>query len=763
MTKIKTVKLLFLGALCVLCVNLVSRAGQEAPLAFEALSEDLIERAVELGQQALAESRAYEFLAALTSEVGPRFAAGSTNDRRAVEWAQRKLEELGFSNVHTEEVIVPCWKRGSAAGAISSSPEREIDLVALGGSVATPVDGIEAEVILVADLEDLAKLDRSQVAGRIVFFNRAMERARDGSGYGRAAPIRRSGPARAGELGAVAVIIRPVATSSDFPHTGTTFYEEGAPLIPAAALSNRGADLLADRIRSGETVRFRLALGCRFLPDKKSANVIGEIPGREHPDEVVLLAAHLDSWDLATGALDDGTGCAIITETARLIGALEPAPRRTIRVFFAANEEYGVSGGVAYARKHEAEAKLHVAAMEADFGAGRAVELRAHVAPEIQPVVDELARLLAPLGIGYLGTGTLGGTDILPMMGHRIPLFELPQDATHYFDSYHSAHDTLDKVDADDLAQVVAAFSVTALVAADHESGLGRAPRFWGRLPAPFDQIARGQEWISPARSKNWVEPFKYAESEVFPIEIGDFGFPYVPVVIDGTSMKLPFDTGNMVGLSVSSTRFDRLRLETEGDYKPRTADGRVGAPLRIATASKVAFLGRSLGPTRIFEFDHPSLPGLIGPGFVGDGHFTLDYTSRRIAVSDTGLPEKIPGFRPLPLLRSSRHPALILVRGTIGERDVLIEVDTGKSRTVINPTLAKELSLERNSRGVAIENLRIGDLRFSVPSAKEVDQSAIDRDLPEPILAGVGSDLLSRFTWTVDYDRSVLWIPDSR
>lgn len=397
--------------------------------------------------------------------------------------------------MRAEEVIVPCWIRGKAAGEITSPLRKQVDAVALGGSVGTPEGGIAAEIVMVAGLEELTKLDRSDVAGKIVFINKQMRRTRDGSGYGEVVPIRRHGAARAGALGARAVLIRPVATSrTPHGHTGTMHYEDGIPRIPAASLSNPHADLIAERIGKGETVRFALELGCRFLPDRTSANVIGEIPGREKPKEVVLLAAHLDSWDLGTGALDDGAGCAIITEAARLIGELDPAPRRTIRVLLAANEEFGVSGGLAYEDRYGCETYLHVLAMESDFGADRVWVMRSRVALKDLGVVKDLLMLLAPLGIEYGGNNTLGGTDILPLLRHRVPLLEMRNDATNYFDAYHSVHDTLDKVDPKNLAQNVAAYAVAALVAAEIEVGLGRAPKFKGKLPPPFDKIAAGKE-----------------------------------------------------------------------------------------------------------------------------------------------------------------------------------------------------------------------------------------------------------------------------
>ncbi len=489
---------IFILVVVSLCSGLLAQGGQDQDQrgkpASGALPPDLVERATALRERALEGSKAFDFLCGLTSEVGPRF-AGSAGDRRAVEWARKKLESLGFSNVRAEDVIVPCWVRGKAEGKITAPLRKQVDVVALGGSVGTPPGGIEGEVVMVADLEELSKLDRSDVSGRIVFFNKRMRRTREGTGYGEVVPVRRHGAARAAPLGAKAVIIRPVATSrTPQGHTGTTHYEDGIEKIPIASLSNPHADLIEDQLEKGKKVRFSLELGCRCLPDRKSANVIGEIPGREMSREVVLLAAHLDSWDLGAGALDDGAGCAIVTEAARLIGELDPAPRRTIRVLLAANEEFGVSGGLAYEDRYGCDAGLHVMAMEADFGAGRVWGMRSRVALKDLVIVKDLLTLLAPLGIGYSGNNTLGGTDILPLLRHRVPLIEMRHDATDYFDFYHSVNDTLDKVDPRDLAQSVAAYAVAALVAAEVEGGFARAPKFRGKLPAPFDSIASGKE-----------------------------------------------------------------------------------------------------------------------------------------------------------------------------------------------------------------------------------------------------------------------------
>jgi len=484
------------AALTMGCSLLVA-ASQERQEAeepdFEALPHELIDRAIGLRERALEGSGAFEFLAALTTEVGPRF-TGSPQDRLAVVWAQRKLKELGLSNVRAEEVVVSCWQRGRAVGEITAPSRQPLKPLALGGSVATPPDGIEAEVLEVSGLEMLAQLEPSQVAGKIVFINKRMPRSKEGRAYGVVSPIRRFGPARAGAVGAAAVLIRSVSPSThDHAHVGMTHYEEDVRRVPAAVLSNPDADRLETVMRESTTVCFRLQLGCRYLADVKSANVIGEIPGRELPEEIVLLAAHLDSWDVGTGALDDGAGCAIIAEVARMIGELEPGPRRTIRVLFAANEEFGLAGALAYSNRHAAEIENHVLGLEADYGADPVWLMRSRVAGGKLRVIRDLARLLEPLDISYADNQSLGGADLLPMARHRLPVLEMIHDTTRYFDAYHSAADTLDKVDPKNLAKCVAAYAVAAFVAAEVEGGFGRAPLFRGQLPPPFDRILEGK------------------------------------------------------------------------------------------------------------------------------------------------------------------------------------------------------------------------------------------------------------------------------
>ncbi len=464
---------LYLAALLLLPLTALPVAGQADD--FEVLPADLAEAAAGLRDEALENADAYSFVADLTTEVGPR-PAGSENDRKAVEWATRRLKGYGLE-VRTEEVTVPHWVRGEASGRIVAPYPHRVVLVALGGSVGTPEGGIEAEVIEVENIEALEALDPAEVAGKIGFVNHRMERHPMGAGYRPAVMARVLGASTAAPLGAVAVLIRSAGTSRHrFGHTGSMRYAEDVRRIPAAALSNTDADLLETQVATNEPVRFRLELGSRHLEEETSANVIGEIRGRETPEEVVLLAAHLDSWDLGTGAMDDGAGCAIVSETGRLIAALEQPPRRTLRILLTANEEFGLSGARAYAERHAEELGQHFAALESDFGIGKVLVFRSGVTEEAMPLVRDLARLLAPLGIEYHDMPAFGGADLGPIRPARVPFFDLPQDATDYFDYHHTADDTLDKLSAEDLKQNVAAYVAAAYVLAETTFDLGRAP-----------------------------------------------------------------------------------------------------------------------------------------------------------------------------------------------------------------------------------------------------------------------------------------------
>lgn len=448
--------------------------ADEAP---SLLSPAVRKNAEVLREKAFSGSRAAEWVQGLTDQAGPRL-AGSPGDKAAVAWALATMKAQGFSNVRAEKVSVKVWQRGIETGEVTAPYPQKLALVALGGSVATLEGGLEAEVLEVDSFEALEAKGES-VRGKIVFFNKRAERSSDGSGYGRAVVFRGSGPSRAAKLGAAGVLIRSVGTGSNrLPHTGQTRYDPAVPKIPAAALSNPDADLLERLGKLGKPVRLRFTLTCRELPDAESANVIGEIRGRGRPEEIVLLGAHLDSWDLGTGAIDDAAGCGIVLEAARLIGELPRKPLRTIRVVLFANEENGLAGGNAYAKDHAAELPRHAAALEADSGTGRPVGLSWSAGPSAEAALKEIAALLEPIGAGGLREGG-GGADIGPLRSAGVPLFGLRQDSSRYFDYHHTANDTFDKIEPESLDRAAAAVAVFAYCAAE--------------IPTPFEKIPPDQ------------------------------------------------------------------------------------------------------------------------------------------------------------------------------------------------------------------------------------------------------------------------------
>jgi Zn-dependent M28 family amino/carboxypeptidase len=447
-----------------------------ASYAAESLTDAALAEARALRERALADDTAYELTRSLTTEVGPRL-AGSPGDARAVAWSVEKLKALGFSNVRAEPVTVPRWIRGEARAEVTAPWPQALVVAALGGSVGTPAEGVEAEVVPVTTLEELKAQPRERIAGRIVFFTARMERSRDGNGYGKTVPPRSSGAAEAAKLGAVAMMMRPAGTSvSRTPHTGAQRWSDGIPPIPAFALSNPDADILEQQLASGQPVRLRLMNTSRWDGEAQSANVIGEIPGRSLKDEVVVLGAHLDSWDLGTGAHDDATGVGIITAAARLIAESKPRPKRTIRVVFYANEEFGLSGAKAYVAAYTDQVDKHVLGLESDLGAFRPYGLTARVAPDKLPLVRTIQSVLEPLGVAYLGTEASGGADVGQLRPLGMPVMDLKTDAGTYFDLHHTANDTFDKVDPQLVRVNVAAFTVIAYLAAEAEGGFGRLP-----------------------------------------------------------------------------------------------------------------------------------------------------------------------------------------------------------------------------------------------------------------------------------------------
>ena len=397
----------------------------------------------------------YEHVESLTDAAGPRL-AGSPGDALAVAWAVRAMGELGFANVHTEPVTV-------RVDVISPVPHRLV-AAALGGSVGTPPDGLEAAVVRVASLDELAALPRERAAGQIVFVDQVMARTHDGSGYGDAIGVRIRSASMAAELGAVAVIIRSIGTDSTrFAHTGVMRYADGVARIPAAAISNADADTLGRWVLAGTPVRIRMRLGCRDAGEAQSANVIGEVLGQDRPEEIVLLGAHLDSWDLGRGAIDDGAGVGIMMEVLRQIRLAPTPPRRTVRVVLFANEENGGAGADTYAEAHAVELEHHVLAMEADFGDGRGYAVHTPVAIGESPGWARIVRLLEPLGVAYDAEGPEGGADLEAMHEQGgVPLADILQDGTRYFDIHHTANDVMSAIDRDGLDHAMRAVLTVA-------------------------------------------------------------------------------------------------------------------------------------------------------------------------------------------------------------------------------------------------------------------------------------------------------------
>lgn len=424
---------------------------------------------------------AHEKLRYLTDHIGHRL-SGSEGLERAVEWAAAAMKADGLEDVRTEPVVVPRWERGSESGSIVLPAPHRLHLLALGGSAATPPGDLTAKVLVVRSFEELER-KAEHVRGRVVLFDVPLPPyGPSGSGYGETVAFRSTGPERAARLGAVGALVRSVtATSLRSPHTGATRFEGVTP-IPAAAVSVEDALLLA-RLSETATVTVRLQLGARTLPDATSANVIGEVRGRDKPEEVIVIGAHLDSWDVGQGAHDDGAGCVMVMEALRLLLELDLRPRRTIRAVLFTNEENGLRGALAYAKDHAGELSRHLAAIEADTGGFAPKGFRIDLAREgkgpkkagdpasMLPGTHHaeavaIGTLLSGIGAGAIVPG-YSGADIGPLRAAGVPLLGLDMEGARYFDYHHSEADTFDKVDPAELALDVAAMAVMAYVIAE--------------------------------------------------------------------------------------------------------------------------------------------------------------------------------------------------------------------------------------------------------------------------------------------------------
>ncbi len=440
----------------------------------------LLEELSAVKTAALADDYAYRQVAHLTENIGPRM-SGSLQAKAAVDYVAGELRQLGLE-VHLEEVKVPHWVRGAEtaelteyAGQAAGSTQKVV-LTALGGSSSTPAEGITTEVVVVNNFDELKALGHDKVAGKIVLFNEIFDKQKAAGGlafmaYGEAVRYRGAGPRAAAELGAVAALVRSVG-NADFrlPHTGFSFPAG----IPAGAVTAEDADLIAHLFAEGK-VRMRLILTPQKLPDATSYNVIADLKGSEHPEQIVVVSGHLDSWDLGTGAIDDGAGVVVAMEAAEILQKLHLRPKRTLRVIAWMDEENGGAGSDAYTKDHSAEFVNHVAAIESDSGAAHPLGVDVKMTPHAAELLRPALEVLQSFGANAVQPSSYPpGADIAAMSESGVPALGLLQDGRTYFNYHHTAADTLDKIVPSELRENAAAMAVMAYALASMKDPLPR-------------------------------------------------------------------------------------------------------------------------------------------------------------------------------------------------------------------------------------------------------------------------------------------------
>ena len=437
-----------------------------APFAAPFAAADYRDAASRLIGAAMTDNEGLARLEYLCDRIGNRL-SGSPALEKAVAWAEQEMKNAGLENVHSIPVMVPHWVRGRESLELIEPLARPIAMLGLGGSVGTPGQGIEADVVVVETFNELQKLGKANVTGKIVLFNAPFV------SYDKTVPFRRDGPMRAARLGAVAALVRSITPfSMRTPHTGGTTYMDGVPQIPGAAVSVEDAMSLARLAKSGAKVRVKLIMDAHMEPDAMSADVMGEIKGREKPDEVVVLGGHIDSWDVGQGAHDDGGGVMAALEAVALIKKLGLTPRRTIRVVFWTNEENGGRGARAYRDWIGKAITKHVAAIEMDGGAEQPVGFdiaASEQAARSSPLFARsaaIAQLLKRVGATRVMKGS-SEADVTPLFAEGVPALALRTVMTHYFDYHHSQADTFDKIVPDEFRRCAAAFAVMSYVLAD--------------------------------------------------------------------------------------------------------------------------------------------------------------------------------------------------------------------------------------------------------------------------------------------------------
>lgn len=413
---------------------------------------------------ALEDDVAWDIAEGLTTEIGPR-PAGTANEARARDWAVKKLKSLGFKNVRVEDYRMPVWVRGAEAAEVLAPFPQKLAIAGLGGSGSTPAEGITGEVVAFETIEALRATPEGSLRGKIVFLSHAMEPTQDGSGYGYFGVARFAGPGVAASKGAAAFIVRSAGTDHHRnPHTGQTNFPAGVTPIPAGALSLPDAENLQRMMKRGQKVTMRVTLVSQRLEDQASGNVVAEVPGSDPDAGIILIGGHLDSWDLATGAIDNAAGVAITAAAAKRV--MEAGrPRRTIRVIWFGSEEVGGFGSTAYFERHKGEKIVLVA--ESDFGGDRIWRMQTKLAEANKPLGDAVAAALAPLGITR-GRGVANaGADLSEFAQAGVAAIDLNQDGLRYFDYHHTPDDTLDKIDPEQLRQNVAAWTAMLTIVAN--------------------------------------------------------------------------------------------------------------------------------------------------------------------------------------------------------------------------------------------------------------------------------------------------------
>ena len=435
-----------------------------SPVGWLALLRD---DAARLIKSATADDFAWQRLAELTDTYGARL-SGSENLRRATDWAVAAMKADGLENVRTEPVMVQRWVRGEERAQIVDPPEHDLDVLGLGGTVATPPGGLEADVLPVTSFDDLRE-KQAQARGRIVLFDVPY------TSYLETVTYRTGGARTAAQYGAVAVLVRSVGPIGlRTVHTGSVTYTPGQPAIPAAAIAVEDSNRIVRLVNRGRRVRIRLVTSGRFEPDVESANVVGEIRGRERPDEIVLLGGHLDSWDVGPGASDDGAGCIVTWEAARLMKKLGIRPRRTVRVVLWTNEENGLRGARAYADRYQSAAANHVFALESDSGVFAPAALGFTGTAAARAIMLQVASLLSPLGFPPLGPAG-GGADIGPIAtAGNVPTMAYLGDETRLFQIHHTAADTVERIAPEELSKAAAAIAVVTYAVAEMPERLPR-------------------------------------------------------------------------------------------------------------------------------------------------------------------------------------------------------------------------------------------------------------------------------------------------